>query len=72
MCTLSDDVHDSNDRARKGESDASGDGREEEHLSAMWLSVATTTTIRMNTDDVVGPSEARKNIPPPFVGDRTM
>ena len=37
MSTLSDDVHDSNDRARKGESDASGDGREEEHLSALAL-----------------------------------
>ena len=65
MSTLSDDVHDSNDRARKGESDASGDGREEEHLSAMWLSVATTMAIWMSTDAVVDPSEARNNISPP-------
>ena len=65
MSTLNDDVHDSNDRARRGESDASGDGREEEHLSAMWLSVATTMAIWMSTDAVVDPSEARNNISPP-------
>ena len=71
MSTLNDDVHDSNDRARKGESDASGDDREEEHLSAMWLSVATTMAIWMSTDAVVDPSEARKSIPPPWLGGRT-
>ena len=65
MNTLSDDAYDSNDRARKGESDASGDGREEEHLSAKQLSVATTMAIWMSTDAVVDPSEARNNISPP-------
>ena len=71
MSTLSDDVHDSNDRARKGESDASGDGKEEEHLSAKQLSVATTMAVWMSTDAVVDPSEARKSIPPPWLGGRT-
>ena len=45
MNTLSDDAYDSNDRARKGESDASGDGKEEEHLSAKQLSIAMTMAV---------------------------
>ena len=55
------------------QSGAIGEAKEEEiHLLAKSVCTATTT-IRINTNDVVTPGEARKNIPsPPFRGDRTM
>ena len=57
------------------QSGAIGEAKEEEgeiHLSAKSVCTARTT-IRINTNDVVTPGEARKSIPsPPFRGDRTM